>query len=127
MNDGGDLDFLSTLGREYCEVISSLVDIEPVPQDGYEVFVRAFGDEEVTRAIVATATDEQIDRLRDIARECHESDRIGIGSHPKRAARNAESLGTRFGTSGRSCWSRPTRLGRTGSPSCGEFDQQSQG
>jgi hypothetical protein len=49
-----DLDFLTALGEEFCEALSPPVpDDMIVPQDGYEVWRRAFGADPTPAALFA--------------------------------------------------------------------------
>jgi hypothetical protein len=70
--------FVTTLGEAYCEVITPLCEIEPDPHDGYEVFGKAFGYNNVTpeKIHAAQVSKAEVTRIRDIARQWHESEQI---------------------------------------------------
>ena len=48
MDEQTYMDFTTTLGEEYCEVISPLCEHGAEPHDGYEVFGKAFGYDDIT-------------------------------------------------------------------------------
>jgi hypothetical protein len=59
-----DLDFLSALGEEFCESLSPPVPGNLiVPQDGYEVWLKAFGTDP-SPAALAALTNDATERLR---------------------------------------------------------------
>src|SRR5690242_19344601 len=72
------VDFTTALGEEYCEVISPLCERGAEPHDGYEVFGKAFGHDDITPAKLHAAqlSNAELTRIRDIARQWQESDQI---------------------------------------------------
>lgn len=59
-----DLDFLAALGQEFCTALSPPVpDDIIVPQDGYEVWRKAFGAEPSPESLAAL-TDAEMEQLR---------------------------------------------------------------
>jgi len=76
-----DIDFLSALGEEYCGIIGAAVGLEVVPQDGYEIFMRAFGTDGLTpeRLHSAQASMRDLIMLRDAANSYHECSGISTG------------------------------------------------
>jgi ABC-type Zn uptake system ZnuABC Zn-binding protein ZnuA len=73
------MDFITALGEEYCEVVSPLAGHGAEPHDGYEVFAKMYGANEISPEKLHAASDTEVERLRDISREWHESERIGTG------------------------------------------------
>jgi len=73
------MDFTTTLGEEYCEVISPLCEHGAEPHDGYEVFGKAFGYDDITPEKLHAAQDSnaELTRIRDIASQWQESEQIG--------------------------------------------------
>jgi hypothetical protein len=73
------LEFTSALGEEYCEVVAALCPHGADPHDGYEVFEEAFGFDDITpeKLHAAQVSNAELTRIRDIARQYHESDLIG--------------------------------------------------
>ena len=64
MDEAFELDFLSALGEEPCAALSPPVpDDLIVPQDGYEVWRRAFGADP-NPAALAELTDPQVEEFR---------------------------------------------------------------
>jgi hypothetical protein len=72
-------DFTTALGEEYCEVISPLCERGAEPHDGYEVFAKAFGSDDVTpeKLHAAHGSNTELMLIRDVARQWQESDEIG--------------------------------------------------
>ncbi|HVJ69342.1 MAG TPA: hypothetical protein VM510_15255 [Caulifigura sp.] len=79
MDEQTYVDFTAALGEEYCEVISPICEHGAAPHDGYEVFGTAFGDDAITpeKLLAAQFSNSELTRIRDIAREWHESEQIG--------------------------------------------------
>ena len=64
MDDQEYLYFLSALGDEFCDALRSVAGPHPlVPQDGYEVFLRAF-DRDPTPEVLASLTAAEVEQLR---------------------------------------------------------------
>ena len=64
MDEQQFLDFLSAWGEELCTALSPLIDWESItPQEAYEVFVRAFGQDPSPR-LLASFTTAQMEQLR---------------------------------------------------------------
>lgn len=64
MDEQGFADFLTALGEEFCAVLGPVIGWEKVvPQDAYELFLRAFGQDPSPR-LLAALTASQIERLR---------------------------------------------------------------
>jgi len=78
VNDQDYTDFLATLGEEYCEVVTPLCEHGAQPQDGYEVFGKVLGYDAITPEKLHAAQNSSADlaRIRDAARQWHESERI---------------------------------------------------
>jgi hypothetical protein len=70
--------FISAIGEEYSEPIDPHCPYGADPHDGYEVFGNAFGHHDITpeKLHAAQASTAELARIRDIARQWHESDRI---------------------------------------------------
>jgi hypothetical protein len=62
MDEQSFADFLTALGEEFATALSPPVDLI-VPQDGYEVWLRAFGTRP-TPAALAALTSPDVERLR---------------------------------------------------------------
>lgn len=64
MDEAQKLDFLSALGEEFCEALSPPVPADLiVPQDGYEVWSRAFKDDP-SPATLSALTEPQVEQFR---------------------------------------------------------------
>ena len=64
MNDTNFLDFLSALGEEWCQALEPIVGFDSlVPQDAYEVFLRAF-ERPPSPELLASLTDLQLTQLQ---------------------------------------------------------------
>jgi hypothetical protein len=72
------MSFTAALGEEYCEVVGELCPYGADPHDGYEVFGKAFGYDDITpeKLHAAQASKAELARIRDIARRYHETDQI---------------------------------------------------
>ena len=70
--------FTTALGKEYCEVIAPFTEFGADPQDGYEVFAKAYGTKEISpeKLHAAQISLAELNRLCDIARKWHESEKI---------------------------------------------------
>ena len=68
MDEQTKSDFASALGEPYSDVIPPLTQHGALPQDGYEVFAKVFDAPNLTPAMLPAASDEQVNRLRDVAR-----------------------------------------------------------
>ena len=63
MGSHDELDFLTAFGEELCGALSPPVPFDLiVPQDAFEVWVRAFGTDPTPEAL-ATLTDAEVERL----------------------------------------------------------------
>jgi ABC-type Zn uptake system ZnuABC Zn-binding protein ZnuA len=73
-------DFTTALGEEYCEVVSPFCEHGADPHDGYEVFGKAFGFDNITpeKLHAAQVSNADLTRIRDIARQWHESDQVTV-------------------------------------------------
>jgi len=71
--------FTTALSEEYYEVIAPLIDFA-IPHDGYMVFAKMFGKNEITpeKLHAAQVSGPQLAQLCDIARERHESHGISV-------------------------------------------------
>jgi hypothetical protein len=64
VDEASKLDFLSALGEEFCGALSPPVPGDLItPQDGYEVWLRAFGADP-SPAALAALTESQVQQLR---------------------------------------------------------------
>lgn len=79
MDEETEMDFTAALGEEWCAVVSPLCEHGAEPQDGHEVFGKVYGYGEITPATLHAAqdSDSELTRIRDVARQWHESERIG--------------------------------------------------
>jgi len=65
MPEDSSSDFLIALGQEFCEALSPPVPEDLiVPQDAYEVWIRAFG-RPPSPGLLASLSDAQLSRLRE--------------------------------------------------------------
>lgn len=60
------LDFITTLGREFCTVLDPVAGSELCSQDGYEIFAKVLGSDFGPEAL-RLVTDSQIEQLRAFA------------------------------------------------------------
>jgi hypothetical protein len=72
------MDFTTALGEEYCEVVSPLCEHGVEPHDGYEVFGKVYGFDDITpeKLHAAQVANAQVTRIRDTARQLHETEQI---------------------------------------------------
>src|SRR4029079_4141115 len=64
MNDKNYLDFLSALGEEFCETLTPILGFGSIiPQDAFEVFIRAF-DTAPQPLFLAALSEFQLEQLR---------------------------------------------------------------
>ncbi len=64
MSDQRRLDFLSAFGEEFCDSLSLTVGTDNVvPQDGYEVMLRAFGMQP-SPEVLSALSDSQVEAVR---------------------------------------------------------------
>jgi hypothetical protein len=66
MDEQERLDFITTLGEEFCTVFDPVVGSEICPQDGYEVFAKVLG-KDIGPDVLGLLTDSQIEQLREFA------------------------------------------------------------
>lgn len=81
--------FTTSLGGAYCDVLRSQCHIDACPQDGYEVFGKVFGFDDITpeKVHAAQMSTAQLALLLDTARAWHEDDRITL-EHLREVVRN---------------------------------------
>jgi hypothetical protein len=72
------MDFTTALGEEYCEVVSPLCEHGAEPHDGYEVLGKVYGFDDITpeKLHATQVSDAELMRIRDTARQWHETDQI---------------------------------------------------
>lgn len=72
------MDFTTALGEEYCEVVSALCEHGAEPHDGYEVFGKVYGFDDITpeKLHAAQVSGAELTRIRDAARQWHETEQI---------------------------------------------------
>jgi hypothetical protein len=78
MTEQDYLDFTTALGEVYSTVIDPHCEHGAVIQDGYEVFGKAYGYDDITpeKLHAAQVSSAELLRLRDLARQNQESDLI---------------------------------------------------
>ena len=72
--------FLTTLETAYCEALGRRGIDDATGEDGYEVFARVFGMDDITpeKIHAAQISRAQLTRIRDAARSWHETDAIEL-------------------------------------------------
>lgn len=72
------LNFTAALGEEYCEIIAPLCEHGAEPHDGYEVFGKVFGYNDITpeKLHAAQVSKVELKRICDMARKWHETQQI---------------------------------------------------
>jgi hypothetical protein len=80
MDDATFRDFTAALGESYCDALARFRRIYASPQDGYEVFVRVFGKDNLSPETIHTAqvSKARLTQLRDVARSLHEDNAIEL-------------------------------------------------
>jgi hypothetical protein len=87
MTEQSFIDFLSALGEEFCQALSSTdTEDQPVPQDAYEVWLRAFGSAPSPERL-SLLSDLQIEQLRVACEEYFDGRTVSIEQVRKVIAR----------------------------------------
>ena len=76
MDEQTYMDFTTALGEEYCEVVSPLCEYGAEPHDGFEVFAKIYGFDDITpeKLHAAQVSTTELARICDEASKWHKTE-----------------------------------------------------